>query len=131
VQGTFVNFLRQAIMFLLLWLVFKGRLTTGEVMTMVFYSFFIFGPLQELGNIILSYREAEASMNNFDTLMKKTPELPPPNRGTWAGYRAWSSGTWCSGTRRRITMRSIISALRSERARHWLLWGHPAAVRRP
>jgi ATP-binding cassette subfamily B protein len=77
VQGTFVNFLRQCIMFLLFWLVFQGRLTPGEVLTMVFYSFFIFGPLQELGNIILSYREAEASLNNFDILMKKTPELPP------------------------------------------------------
>lgn len=77
IQGTFVNFLRQCIMFLLFWLVFRGRLTPGEVLTMVFYSFFIFGPLQELGNIILSYREAEASLNNFDTLMKKTPELPP------------------------------------------------------
>ena len=77
VQGTFVNFLRQCIMFLLLWLVFGHRLTLGEVMTMVFYSFFIFGPLQELGNIILTYREAEASLNNFDTLMKKTPEMPP------------------------------------------------------
>lgn len=77
VQGTFVNFLRQCIMFLLFWLVFKGRLTPGEVLTMVFYSFFIFGPLQELGNIILSYREAEASLNNFDSLMKKQPELPP------------------------------------------------------
>jgi ATP-binding cassette subfamily B protein len=77
VQGTFVNFLRQCIMFLLFWLVFQGRLTPGEVLTMVFYSFFIFGPLQELGNIILSYREAEASLNNFDALMKKTPELPP------------------------------------------------------
>ncbi len=64
-------------MFLLFWLVFKGRLTAGEVLTMVFYSFFIFGPLQELGNIILSYREAEASLINFDNLMKKQPELPP------------------------------------------------------
>jgi ATP-binding cassette subfamily B protein len=77
VQGTFVNFLRQCIMFVLLWLVFRHRLTAGEVMTMVFYSFFIFGPLQELGNIILTYREAEASLNNFDILMRKTPELPP------------------------------------------------------
>jgi len=77
VQGTFVNFLRQCIMFLLFWLVFQGKLTPGEVMTMVFYSFFIFGPLQELGNIILSYREAEASLNNFDTLMKKSPEPKP------------------------------------------------------
>jgi ATP-binding cassette subfamily B protein len=33
--------------------------------------------LQELGNIILSYREAEASLINFDNLMKKKPELPP------------------------------------------------------
>jgi ATP-binding cassette subfamily B protein len=48
-------------------------------MTMVFYSFFIFGPLQELGNIILTYREAEASLVNFDTLMKKAPEMPPAN----------------------------------------------------
>ncbi|MBS1602628.1 MAG: ABC transporter ATP-binding protein [Bacteroidetes bacterium] len=77
VQGTFVNFLRQCIMFLLFWLVFQGKLTPGEVMTMVFYSFFIFGPLQELGNIILSYREAEASLNNFDALMKKSPEPTP------------------------------------------------------
>jgi ATP-binding cassette subfamily B protein len=77
VQGTFVNFLRQCIMFLLFWLVFRGKLTPGEVLTMVFYSFFIFGPLQELGNIILTYREAEASLINFDNLMKKEPELPP------------------------------------------------------
>lgn len=78
-QGTFVNFLRQCILFLLLFLVFKERLTAGEVTTMLFYSFFIFGPLQDLGNIILSYREAEASLINFDNLMRKTPELPPAN----------------------------------------------------
>jgi ATP-binding cassette subfamily B protein len=77
IQGTFVNFLRQCIMFVLLWLVFRSRLTPGEVLTMVFYSFFIFGPLQELGNIILTYREAEASLINFDNLMNKQPELPP------------------------------------------------------
>jgi ATP-binding cassette subfamily B protein len=35
--------------------------------------------LQELGNIILSYREAEASLINFDNLMRKKPELPPVN----------------------------------------------------
>lgn len=77
VQGTFVNFLRQVIMFTLLYLVFHGQLTAGELMTLTFYSFFIFGPLQEIGNIILSYREAEASLNNFDELMKKSPEPRP------------------------------------------------------
>jgi ATP-binding cassette subfamily B protein len=77
VQGTFVNFLRQVIMFTLLWLVFGGRLSPGEVISLTFYSFFIFGPLQELGNIIQSYREAEASMNNFHALMEKSPEKLP------------------------------------------------------
>jgi ATP-binding cassette subfamily B protein len=77
VQGTFVNFLRQIIMFTLLFLIFQHDLTVGQYMTMLFYSFFIFGPLQEIGNIIISYREAEASLQNFDTLMKKSPEPKP------------------------------------------------------
>ncbi len=77
IQGTFVNFLRQVIMFTLLWLVFQGKLTPGQVMTLTFYSFFIFGPLQEIGNIIMSYREAEASLINFDAVMKKAPEVQP------------------------------------------------------
>jgi ATP-binding cassette, subfamily B, bacterial len=87
IQGTFVNFLRQCIMLLLLWLVFRQRLTAGEVTTMLFYSFFIFGPLQELGNIILTYREAEASLINFDNLMRKTPELPPAHPKTLGHVR--------------------------------------------
>jgi len=74
IQGTFVNFLRQVIMFTLLWLVFHGKLSPGEVISLTFYSFFIFGPLQEIGNIILAYREAEASLNNFHKLMQKAPE---------------------------------------------------------
>jgi ATP-binding cassette subfamily B protein len=77
IQGTFVNFLRQAIMFILLWLIFKDTITPGQLMTLTFYSFFIFGPLQEIGNIIISYREAEASLNNFHTLMAKAPEVKP------------------------------------------------------
>jgi ATP-binding cassette subfamily B protein len=79
IQGTFVNFLRQLIMFTLLYLIFQDVLTTGKLLTLTFYSFFIFGPLQEIGNIILSYREAEASLNNFDNLMQKSPEPKPAN----------------------------------------------------
>ncbi len=82
IQGTFVNFLRQVIMFMLLWLVFKDMITPGQVLTLTFYSFFIFGPLQEVGNIIISYREAEASLNNFHTLMSKSPEVKPLNPAT-------------------------------------------------
>ncbi len=79
IQGTFVNLLRQAIIFILLLLIYDKLITPGEYISLLFYSFFIFGPLQEIGNIILSYREAEASLNNFDTLMKKAPEQEPAN----------------------------------------------------
>lgn len=77
VQGTFVNFLQQCIMFTLLFFVFHDKLSVGEMIMMQFYSFFIFGPLQELGNIILSYREAQASLSNLQALMAKPVELPP------------------------------------------------------
>lgn len=77
VQGTFVNTLRQVILFLLMYLIFKDAMTVGQLFTMQIYSFFIFGPLQELGNIIMSYREAEASLNNFHSLMEKKPEPIP------------------------------------------------------
>lgn len=80
VQGTFVNFLRQCILFVLLFLIFREQMTVGQLLSLQFYSFFVFGPMQEIGNVIIAYREAEASLNNFDKLLKKpievTPEFP-------------------------------------------------------
>lgn len=77
VQGTFVNFLQQVIMFSLLYFVFHKVLSIGQLMTMHFYSFFIFGPLQELDNVILSYREAEASLENIQSLFARPVEVKP------------------------------------------------------
>lgn len=74
IQGTFVNTLRQVILFMLLWLVYRNEMNAGQLVMMQFFSFFVFGPLQEIGNVLLSYREAEASLNNFETLMIKEPE---------------------------------------------------------
>jgi ATP-binding cassette subfamily B protein len=79
VQGTFVNTLRQVILFMLLYLIFHHRMDAGQLVTMQIFSFFVFGPLQEIGNIILSYREAQASLENFGNLMKKSPEKQPAN----------------------------------------------------
>src|SRR5687767_7457351 len=78
-QGTTLNLLRQSILFILLWLIFKDVLTTGELISMQFISTTIFIPLQDLGNIILQYREVEASITNFDTLMHKPIEKRPEN----------------------------------------------------
>lgn len=81
IQGTFVNTLRQVILFMLMWMIFKDKMQPWELATMQIYSFFVFGPLQEIGNIILTYREAQASLENFGTLMKKAPEPRPENPG--------------------------------------------------
>ena len=77
IQGTFVNALRQTIMLMLMWLVYRDIILSGQLVTLLFYSFFIFGPLQEIGNIIITYREAEASLNNFHNVMIKLPEQKP------------------------------------------------------
>ena len=76
-QGTALSILKQSILFILLWLIFRKVLTTGELIAMQFISTAIFGPLQDLGNIILSYREVEASVSNFDQLMHKPIEKNP------------------------------------------------------
>eukprot|EP00897_Mesotaenium_endlicherianum_P000243 jgi/Mesen1/10219/ME000771S09526 len=77
IQGTMVNLLRQVITFTLMWLIFRQVLTVGQLISLQFYSFFIFGPLQEIGSIIMSYREAEASLINFHNLMEKEAEPKP------------------------------------------------------
>lgn len=77
VQGTFVNLLRQVILFILMFLIFREQMTVGQLLTLQFYSFFVFGPLQEIGNVILAYREAEASLNNFQKLLNTPIEVTP------------------------------------------------------
>lgn len=77
IQGTVINLLRTTILFLLLYFIFQGNLSVGDFVAMQIYSFFIFGPLQELGNVIMAYREAEASLQNFSNLMSKSPEPEP------------------------------------------------------
>lgn len=77
IQGTAVNFLRTCIMFVMLFLIFQKEISVGQMFSLMFYSFFIFGPLQELGNVINTYREAEVSLANFDKIMS-TPKEPKP-----------------------------------------------------
>jgi ATP-binding cassette subfamily B protein len=78
-QGGTLAILKQSILFILLWLIFHKVLTTGELISMQFISTIIFGPLQDLGSIIISYHEVEASVNYFDELMQKSIELNVEN----------------------------------------------------
>src|SRR5678815_1144245 len=79
IQGTAVNALRTSIMFLMLYLIYTLSLTVGQFFSLFIYSFFIFGPLQELGNIINIYREAEVSLKNFQDILEIKKEPRPLN----------------------------------------------------
>ncbi|MDB4999858.1 MAG: transporter ATP-binding protein, partial [Mucilaginibacter sp.] len=80
VQGTTVNFVRSVMVVVLLLLIFKETISPGQYFSFLFYSFFLFNPLQELGNVILSWREAEVSLGNFKNILSipidKKPEKP-------------------------------------------------------
>jgi ATP-binding cassette subfamily B protein len=77
IQGTTVNLLRTAILFMMLYLIFTQKITVGQFFSLLFYSFFIFGPMQELGNIINVFRETEVSLINFRKILE-TPKDPRP-----------------------------------------------------
>jgi ATP-binding cassette subfamily B protein len=77
IQGTVVNFLRTSILFFMLYLIYAQQITVGQFFSLLIYSFFIFGPLQEMGNVISIYRETEASLAKFQEIMSM-PLAPRP-----------------------------------------------------
>jgi ATP-binding cassette subfamily B protein len=87
IQGTAVNLLRTSIMFLMLYLIYTRAITVGQFFSLFIYSFFIFGPLQELGNIINVYRETEASLNVYETILAMPVEKRPANPQPLAALR--------------------------------------------
>jgi len=77
IQGTCVNLLRTSIMALMMYLIYTRAITVGQFFSLFIYSFFIFGPLQELGNIINVFRETEASLNVFEGILRMPVEAKP------------------------------------------------------
>ncbi|MFN0290619.1 ABC transporter ATP-binding protein [Pedobacter helvus] len=82
VQGTTVNLVRSTMVVVLLMLIFENTISPGQYFSFLFYSFFLFGPLQELGNVILTWREAEVSLSRFKAILStpidKKPDHPKP-----------------------------------------------------
>ncbi len=77
VQGTTVNLMRNLLLLFLSWMVFTGRITPGMYIQFLFYTFFIFNPLQELGTFIQVWREAQVSLSRYRELLD-TPREPEP-----------------------------------------------------
>lgn len=77
IQGTTVHFLRTCVVFTLYYFLFGGKIIVGDLLTMVFFTFFIFGPLQELGAFIIALNETKVSMENFKELLNAPKEYRP------------------------------------------------------
>ncbi len=82
IQGTTINAVRSGMMLLMLWLIFQGTITLGEFFSLLFYSFFVFGPLAELGNIANTYQETRASMERLQQILATRPEAKPTDPKT-------------------------------------------------
>ncbi len=77
IQGTVVNLVRNIMVVVLLMLIFRDELSTGSYLQFLFYSFFLFNPLQELGNVIQSWREAQVSLANFERIVNTPIDIKP------------------------------------------------------
>ncbi len=79
-QGTIISTIRSALLFLMMWLIFKQTITFGQFFSLWIYQFFIFEPLNNLGGIANTYQETRASMEKLqqilDTPSEKKPESP-------------------------------------------------------
>ncbi|RJP45957.1 ABC transporter ATP-binding protein [Candidatus Parcubacteria bacterium] len=78
-QGTMVNALRSILMFAMLYLLFLGEMSLGQFFSLLFYSFFIFNPLAEFGNLSSAYQESSASLEVLGEVLRIPPEARPAN----------------------------------------------------
>jgi ATP-binding cassette subfamily B protein len=79
IQGTTVHLLRTAVVFVLYYFLFGNKILVGDLLTMVFFTFFIFGPLQELSSFIIVRNETKVSLENFQDLLNAQTEFRPEN----------------------------------------------------
>ncbi len=82
IQGTMINLLRTAILLFMMVLIYLQTITFGQFFSLFIYSFFVFGPLQEIGTVINTYRETEASLKRLEDMLaipvEKVPEVTKP-----------------------------------------------------
>ncbi|MBU6500912.1 MAG: ABC transporter ATP-binding protein [Patescibacteria group bacterium] len=76
-QGTVVNALRSSILFVMLWLIVLGNISLGQFLSLWFYSFFIFNPLGDIGNVAGQYQEAKGSLEKLEEILSIKPEMRP------------------------------------------------------
>jgi ATP-binding cassette subfamily B protein len=76
-QGTIVNAMRSIILFVMLWLIFLGKISLGEFLALWFYSFYIFSPLGDIGTVASQYQESKGSMEKLQEILAIPSEQKP------------------------------------------------------
>ncbi len=76
IQGTIINAMSTSLIGLLAYLVYTGDISLWELMSLYFYSFFVFGQLSQFGQVTKAYQEARANHDILQDILQKTPEAP-------------------------------------------------------
>ena len=78
-QGTAINFFRAVFILQMLILLYLKLISIGEFLSLFLYSFFLFSPLGEIGNVVSKYAETRASLENVERILAQEPA--PTNPG--------------------------------------------------
>ncbi len=79
IQGTVTNAIRAGLYFFLFFLIFTQKITFGQYLSLNIYSFWLFFPVSQIAAYIGTYRQAEASLVNFEKLMNTEKEVQASN----------------------------------------------------
>ena len=75
IQGTVTNFIRAGLYLFLFYLVFTQKISLGQYLSLNIYSFWLFFPLAQISTFMATYRQAEASLENYTKLMDTPSEF--------------------------------------------------------
>lgn len=67
-EGVLFHGLRATILLVMLSLLYDGRITTGQFLTLFLYSSLLFAPLADAGTAVARYQEARATFDTLDVL---------------------------------------------------------------
>jgi ATP-binding cassette, subfamily B, bacterial len=79
IQGTLINAMRSILMLVMFILIFNGSISIGEFFSLLLYSFFIFNPLSQIGQVASKYQEAKASGEQLQEILDMKAEPKPKN----------------------------------------------------
>lgn len=78
-QGTLLNTMRTILIGVMMYLIFTQNISLGQFFTLFIYSFFIFTPLAQFGQVVAKYQETSASMSRLDEILQQEPAKKPAN----------------------------------------------------